>query len=359
MSNPYYGYKEQNYYQSYNNSYNYQMQMLSNKQKITQIQDQKSSNDIMCRVLSELENLAITLSYPGKKYFGYYATIPNNYQDIINQIIFQMKIFDSSYKNFVKNNPGKQYIFPNNLQYTNVTGIVNNWISYLSEKAKTTKQPIFSNVIKYYVEFLNILSNGNLSVSFKNEFENIGKNSPPISQNELRRAMNAGSTAACFMNEEYNEIEQEILKKGDYKVNVILNRDRKENKFYNHMDRYDNQLNNYKKELYSNLYIMLGYLEKYAILNQNMNKAIHPKYNKYIKNNSNNKDEIYNQYSNYLDKFYNLYHNNEVDFEFEPKELQEFVNDITNWKSNINNCKIKEEMNNAINLLKRKYESMK
>ena len=135
MSYPYSGYKFPNNYNQYNNNYYQQIQMLSNKQKITQIQDQKSSNDIMCRVLSELENLAITLSYPGKKYFGYYATIPGNYQDIINQIIFQMKIFDSSYKNFVKNNPGKQYIFPNNLQYTNVTGIVNNWISYLSEKA--------------------------------------------------------------------------------------------------------------------------------------------------------------------------------------------------------------------------------
>ena len=306
MSYPYSSYKFPYNYNQYNNNYYQQIQMLSNKQKITQIQDQKSSNTIMCRILSELENLAISLSYPGKKYFGYYATIPGNYQDIINQIIFQMKIFDSSYKNFVKNNPGKQYLFPNNLQYTNIIGIVNDWISYLSREAKTTKHPIFSNVIKYYKEFLNILSNGNLSVPFKNEFENLGKNSPPISQNELKRAMNAGSTAACFMNEEYNEIEQEILKKGDYKVNVILNKDRKENKFYNHMDKYDEQLNNYKKVLYSNLYRMLGYLEKFAILNLNMNKNIIPKYIKYINNNSNNKDEIYSQYLKYLDEFFNI-----------------------------------------------------
>ena len=287
MQYQHYGYSGQRYTPPYSGYY--QTQETLNKQKISLLQDQKSSNTIMCRILSELENLVIHFSYPGKRFFGFYATMPNNYQDIINQIILQMKIFDSSYKNFVKTNPGKQYIFPNNLQYVNVIEIVNNWKLYLAQKAKETRQQMYSNVIKYYDEFLNILSNGNLSMSFRNEFENLGNNSRPISENELRRVMNAGSTAVCFMNEEHNDIEQELAKKGDYKVNVELMKDRKDNKFYNSMDKYDEQLNNYKKELFSNLYPMLGYLEKYAILNLNMNKTIQPKYNKFIKINTNNK----------------------------------------------------------------------
>ena len=58
-------------------------QTLLNKQKVSLIKDQHASNMIMCRILSELENLVIFFSYPGKKYFGYYATFQKNYQDII------------------------------------------------------------------------------------------------------------------------------------------------------------------------------------------------------------------------------------------------------------------------------------
>lgn len=52
-------------------------------------------------VESELENPAFYLGYKGPKYFWYYATTPKNNDDIINQILIQMKIFDSSYKHFI------------------------------------------------------------------------------------------------------------------------------------------------------------------------------------------------------------------------------------------------------------------
>ena len=51
-----YGYNGQNYY-----NHQYQAQAQINKQKVALIQDQNASNMIMCRVLSELENLAIIL----------------------------------------------------------------------------------------------------------------------------------------------------------------------------------------------------------------------------------------------------------------------------------------------------------
>ena len=348
-----------NTYPYYGPQYNYQQQTYLDKQKVRLIQDQNSSNTIMCRILSELENLVINFGYPGKKYFGYYSTMPNNFQDIINQVILQMKIFESSYKNFIKNNPNKQYIFPNNLQYMNVIEIINTWKAYLIQKAKETKNPAINNILRYYDEFINILSNGNLSLAFKNEFENLGKNSANISPNELRRIMNAGSTAVCYMNEEYSNIEEEVAKKGDYKVNVILNGDRRDNKFYNNMDKYDEKLNNYKKELYNNLYTMLGYLEKYSLSHLNQYKNIQTKYNKYINNNINKKEEIYNQYSFYLNLFYELYTSDKVDFEIDEKEINNIINDISFWKNNITVVAVKKELDNAIMLLKKQYENLK
>ena len=117
-------------YQQYN--YQYQIypmytQMQVNKQLVSLRQDQDSSNLIMCRVLSELENLAFCCGYEGQKIFGYYSTISKDFQEIINQIIFQMTIFESSYTNFKKNSPNKQYEFPNNLNFNSIIDIVNKW----------------------------------------------------------------------------------------------------------------------------------------------------------------------------------------------------------------------------------------
>ena len=57
--------------------------------------------------------------------------------------------------------------------------------------------------------------------------------------NELRKVMNAGATASCFINEKFNDIEEQISKKGDYKVNAVFMGDRKDNPFYNNIDKYD------------------------------------------------------------------------------------------------------------------------
>ncbi len=340
-------------------NYAYQAQTQLQKQKVALIQDQNSSNTIMCRVLSELENLVFSFSYPRKRYFGYYATIPNNYQEIINQIIFQLQIFESSFKNFKKINPGKQYIFPNNLQYSNIIEIVNDWKNFLKKVGHDRKDNSILNLCKYYDEFLSIINNGSLSRSFKNDFENLDKGSQPLSQNDLRRVMNAGATATCYTNDKYSEIEEEIAKKGDYKVNVVLMGDRKQNKFYNNMDKYDVNLNNYKKELYNYLFLMLAFLEQWVILHCNHYKQINIKYSKQLPSFNQSKEQTYQKYSEYLDKFYNFYFNNENEFRLEKNEVNNIINDIKSWKSNITDVVVKKELDNAIKIIKNEEFSNK
>ena len=46
-----------------------QIQKQINKQVITLKQDQNASNTILCKLLAELENLAITCGYKGEIYF--------------------------------------------------------------------------------------------------------------------------------------------------------------------------------------------------------------------------------------------------------------------------------------------------
>lgn len=365
----YYLGSKQNYPANYanNNIYNYQpnypvpvnynnqinVQTYLDKQKLSLIQDQNSSNTIMCRILSELENLIIFLGYSGKKYFAYYATIPKNYEDIINQIIFQMTIFESSFKNFVKNNPNKEYNFPNNLQFVNIIDIVNNWKHFLEKKIVESNKSCYKESIQYYDEFLNILTNNNLSNNFYKKFKDLGKDSQKLSTSELTRVMNAGSTAICFTNEKYSDIEKEFMKNGDYKVNVVIGGDRKDNKFYNNIDKYDAQFNNLKNKLYDNLNLMLGYLEKYCILNANLQNAIQPNYSNKIKDYFKNSQEIFKKYEFYLDNFYNVYNkiNEEFNFELPNNEKKTIVSDINKWKLNITNINIKKELDNAINVI--------
>lgn len=53
-----------------------------------------------------------------------------------------------------------------------------------------------------------------------------------INNSELRRIMNTGAIATCFKSEKYTDIENEIMEKGDYKVNVVIDGKREDNEFY-------------------------------------------------------------------------------------------------------------------------------
>jgi hypothetical protein len=321
-------------------------QMQVNKQLVTLRQDQDSSNLIMCRVLSELENLALFFGYEGQKLFGYYSTKPSNFQEIINQIIFQMTIFESSYNNYRKNSPNNQYQFPNNLTFEKIISIVNSWKNFLKNKNNN------HNYESYYDEFLNIISNHNLSKSFNQQFQNIDKNSQKMTNADLNRVMNAGTTAICYTNEKYNDIEREISEKGDYKVNVILGGDRKNNKFYKNMDLYDEKFKSLKNEFYYNLKLLLGYLELYVISKANNNPNIKIKYSNAIINRNNNID-VYAEYSNYLDKLDDIYDKIYDEFKFiiPDKEKEEIEKDIKLLKRNTNDSDAKKECSNVIDFI--------
>lgn len=320
-------------------------QVHADKQLIALKQDQNSSNTIMCRILSELENLAFFCGYNGPRLFDYYATKPKNFQDIINQILFQMTIFESSYNNFKKHNPKKQYEYPDNLNFMKISSIINNWKLALNNNAS------YAPYENYFNEFLNIISDNNLSKSFNKQFLNIDKNSSKMTNAELRRVMNAGATAICYTNEKYDDIEKEILENKDYRVNVILGGERKDNKFYNNMDNYDNKLESLKEDLHKEIELMIGYLELYVLVNAKNNHKIKKKYSKNI--NVKKNENIYELYSFYLNKAYNTYEiiYKEFSYTLPEQESKMFVNDILLMKSNTNVLGVKKECDNAINLI--------
>jgi len=82
-----------------------------------------------------------------------------------------MTIFASSYKSFVKKNPNKQYEYPNNLKLEEIKKIIEDWKKSIN-KIKDKDKKLYLN---YYDEFLNIISNNDLSKNFNDEFEKLEK----------------------------------------------------------------------------------------------------------------------------------------------------------------------------------------
>lgn len=315
-----------------------QKQRQLDKQKVLLRQNQNSSNMIMCRVLSELENLAFYLGFNGPKYFGYYATTPKNINDIINQILIQMKIFESSYKHFISNHH-RNYEFPNNLTYQNIIAIVNNWKNDIQKNAYTI----------YFDDFLNIFIQNGLNQNFNYKFETLGNNSIKISKSELRRIMNAGVIATCFTNEKYSDIENEIMEKGDYKVNVVIGGKREDNEFYKKTDNDKNRFEKLKKELNDYLELTLKNLELHIYLNSSRDKFMF-NYNENINKTNLNKKKIYNDYCNYLDEYYKkndeIY--NEFSYDISKDEKNKIKSVSEYWRKMVNDRALKNEIDKAI-----------
>ena len=308
------------------------------KQKVLLRQDQNSSNIIMIRVLSDLENLAFYLGYNGQKYFGYYATTPKNIDDIINQILIQMKIFESSYKHFISNHH-KNYEFPNNLTYPNIIAIVNNWKNSIQNNAYTI----------YFDDFLNIFKQNGLNQNFNYKFETLGNNSGQISNSELRRIMNAGAIATCFTSEKYSDIENEIMEKGDYKVNVVIGGKREDNGFYKKTDYDKNRFEKLKEELNNYLILTLKNLELIIYLNTTA-KEFKLKYNENINITQLNKNKIYNDYYKYLDEYYEkndeIY--NEFSYDISEDKKKKIIYLSEYWRKMVNDTALENEIDKAI-----------
>jgi hypothetical protein len=335
-----------------------QKQIQSNKQKVILKQDQNSSNQIMCKILSELESLAIDLGYKGKIIFGFYSTKSKDKKGIIDQILLQMTIFASSYKTFVKKNPNKQYEYPKNLKLEEIKKIIDDWKKSIN-KIKDKDKKLY---LTYYDEFLNILSDNDLSKNFNDEFEKLDQNSKKTTNSELKRVMNAGVLGACYTNEKNNEIEEQINEKGDYEVNVVLNGKQEDNKFNKNMEKYDEHFNKLKTQLYEILDLLMGNLEIYALLKAKKKNDLNVKYANNLKN-KNLEKTILSNFSKALEKYNNI--NNKLFQEFsfsiigeEKEKINKIKEDLEKWKNNVNDEEKILEFDEAIKCICEEMEPM-
>lgn len=317
-----------------------QMQVQLNQQKVALKQDQNASNTILCKLLAELENLVIFTGYKEKIYFEFYATKGQKKSEIINQIVFQTTIFESSYKNFIKHNPKKKYEFPLNLSFEQIISLINYWKKFLNKDKSN------ASLLKYYDSFLNILNGKNLDDSLKEEFSNLDKNSNPTTEKDLKRMLNAGTIATSLTNEKNKEIEKEIIEKGDYDVKVIIGGKRDENEFYHMFEKNEENFKKLKREAFNNLEVSIGYLEIYYNLSSD-NKL------KYSGKDEIKKD-IYEKYEKFKDEFISKIRllSDNYDYKFfeeNKKELDKIKNDLEIFKSN-SKKKLKPEFSNAINV---------
>ena len=320
-----------------------QIQMKINKQAILLKQDQNSSNTILVKLMAELENLVILLGYKEKNYFNYYATKGQNKQEIINQIVFQMVIFESSYKNLVKNNPKQNYEFPENLTYQNVVSLISIWKQFLN------KDKSYSHLIKYYDSFLKILEGKRLDEYVKIEFANLDKDSKPTTKEDLKKALNAGAIATSVINEKNKEIEKNIIEKGEHKVNVVIGGKREDNKFYKAYEKTEENLKKLKKKLWKSFDNSIGYLEIYY----NIHLDNRLKYAYSVKEEI--KKDIFGKYEKYKDEFIQNNEDicNEYDYEFfkdKKDKVKKLEKDLEKWKNLIGSKSIKKELDNAINV---------
>lgn len=326
------------------------MQITINKQEVVLKQDQNLSNSIMSKTLAELENLVILLGYKEKALFNYYASKCQTKKEMVNQIVYQMTIFSSSYKSFVKNNPKKIYNFPENFKYENVVAIVNKWKSFLK------KDKVNSSLEKYYDSFLKILEGKGLDKYILEEFNNIDADSKPTTKEDLKRVLNAGAIANSITNEKNNEIEKDIMEKGEHKVTVVVGGKREDNRFNKQFEKGEDSFKKYKKELFNLFYSAIGYLELYIKIASNIeNKS---KYVDYIKEEL--KKDYLKKYEKYKEDFINMnlhiieYYNYNF---FDEKKLAKVESDLESWKIKVNKDsynkpkEIKKTIDNAIKVL--------
>lgn len=322
-----------------------QIQKMINKQEIALKQDQHASNSIMSKILSELENLVIFCGYKGTTKFNYYATKGQTKDEIINQIVYQLTIFYSSYKNFLKHNPQKKYEYPDNFTYQNIIDLVSDWKKFLKNSKSN------SSLEKYYNSFLKILEGKNLDKYILNEFDNLDKDSKPITKEDLGRVMNAGSIATSVINDKNKEIKKNMMEKGDYKVKIVIGGKREDNRFYQQFEKNEENLKKEKKELFNIFYAAIGYLELYYQVNID-NKF---KYFDYIKKDI--KKELLQKYEQSKDEFIKKINNINQYYEynfFKERKVNQVESDLEKWKFQLNkNSQFKnviKEIDNAINV---------
>lgn len=317
-----------------------------NKSLLLLKQDQVCSNNIMCKVLSELEKLALISGYKGNPIFSYYSNSQMNEKEIIDQISFQMTIFQTSFQGFLRNHNNK-YEYPENLPRQTIINIINNWIAQVN---KTNP----NNSI-FFIDFFNIINGKSLSQTNQMIYENLGKNEE-MNKRELKKQMNNFANATAMVGERLNKVEEEIALKGNYSHQIKLNQKREDNPMYQRLNKNRALIKSYNDKCDKNLLYIMAYLEFMAIY---FDDSIKPKYQYVFTNNTpvifTIKENIYQklyEFSNYYLKLEDF-----DGYEFPTKfSIEKIENQINNWAERIPDQGIKSIFFEVLKTLKKPIE---
>jgi len=306
-------------------------------------QDQVCSNNIMCKVLAELEKLAFVLGYKGKPIFSYYSNSQMNKEEIINQIAFQMNIFQISFQRFLRSH-NNQYEYPENLPLQTIINIINNWIAQINQT-----NPNYSI---FFLDFLNLIKGNSLSQRCQMVFNNLGKNDEPMNKRELKQQLNNFTNAGAVIGDRLNEVEEEIALKGNYSHQIKLNKKREDNPLYQRLNKNQEIKGLYYNKCDTNLLYIMAYLEFIAF---SFDKNIKTKYQHVLTNKTPSAFTIKDSLNQKLDEFCEYYLKlEEYDgYEFPPKfSLVMIENQIKKWGKKIPDQGIKSIFFEVLKTLK-------
>ena len=285
-------------------------------------QDQVCSNNIMCKVLAELEKLAFVSGYKGKPIFSYYSNSQMDEKEIISQISFQMNVFQASFQSFLRKHNNK-YEYPENLPLITINEIIGQWI-------KEVNQSNPNNSI-FFLDFLNVINGNSLSQSCQKIFNNLGKNDKPMNKRELKRQMNNFTNSSGVIGERLYQIEEEIARNGNYSNHIKLNKKREDNPIYQRLNKDKKIIDSYNQICDKNLLYIMAYLEYIAF---EFDNTLRTKYQYIFINNTPNKFTITETINKRLNEFcdYYLKLENYDGYEFPQKlPLVMIENQIKEW----------------------------
>lgn len=306
-------------------------------------QDQICSNDIMCRVLAELEKLAIISGYEGEPLLSYYSNSQMNEKKIIEQISFQMNVFQTSFQSFLRSHNNK-YEYPGNLPKSTITNMINKWISQVN---KTNPD----NSI-FYLDFLNLLNSNPLSQRCQTVFKDLGKNDEPMNKRQLRKQMNNFTNASGIIGDKLNEVEEEIALNRNYTNKIELHKKSDDNPLYQRFNKNQKLITSYQTKCDQNLLYIMAYLEYITFCFDNSLKV---KYQYIFNNNNISQFTVKENLSQKLHEFCDYYLKlEEFDgYEFPPKFSLEIIQkQIENWEKKIQNQEIKSIFCEVLTTLK-------
>ena len=306
-------------------------------------QDQICSNNIMCRVLAELEKLAIISGYEGESLLSYYSNSQMNEKKIIEQIAFQMHVFQTSFHSFLRNHNNK-YEYPKNLPKSTIINMINKWTSQVN---KTNP-----NNSVFYLDFLNLLTSNPLSQRCQTVFKDLGKNDEPMNKSQLKKQMNNFINASGIIGDKLNEVEEEIALNENYGNEIELHKKSDDNPLYQRFNKNQKLITSYQTKCDQNLLYIMAYLEYITLCFDNSLKVQYQYiFNNNIISNFTVKESLFQKLHEFCDYYHKL---EEFDgYEFPPKfSLEMIEKQIEKWEKKILDENIKSVFYEVLTTLK-------